>query len=55
VIGCGLYGSGMGDYVLREIEIGGRAALYEDMEACGFSALDPEPEPEPEPELEAGL
>jgi len=30
----------MHDYVLREIEVGPRAALCEDMEACGESALD---------------
>ena len=30
----GLYGAGMHDYVIREIEIGGRAALYEDLEAA---------------------
>ncbi len=42
----GLYGPGMHDYIIREIEIGPRAALCEDMEACGFSALDPEPEVE---------
>jgi hypothetical protein len=47
----GLYGSGMHDFVLLEAEIGTRAALYADLEACGFSALDPEPEPE----AEAGL
>lgn len=50
----GLYGSGMHDFVLLEAEIGTRAALCADMEACGFSALDPDP-PEPEPEAEAGL
>jgi hypothetical protein len=40
----GLYGAGMHDYVLREIEVGSRAALYEDMEACGDSALDDMPD-----------
>lgn len=35
----GLYGSDMPDYVLREIEVGPRAALCEDMEASGDSAL----------------
>ena len=51
----GLYGSGMHDLVIREIEIGPRAALYEDMEAIGDSALSPEPpRPETEREYEAG-
>lgn len=36
----GIYGPGMHDFVLRELEIGFRAAVYEDMEAAGFSALD---------------
>jgi hypothetical protein len=53
VTGSGLYGSGMHDFVMRELEIGTRAALYAEMEACGFSALDPVP-PEAEPEAEAG-
>ena len=35
----GLYGSGMHDFVMRELEIGRRAATYEDLEACGWSAL----------------
>ncbi len=51
----GLYGAGMHDHVMREIEIGPRAALYEDMEACGDSALDPDPpRPETDREAEAG-
>jgi hypothetical protein len=36
----GLYDTGMHDFIIREIEIGNRAALCEDMEQCGFSALD---------------
>jgi hypothetical protein len=36
----GLYGQGMHDFIIREIEIGQRAALFEDMETCGDSALD---------------
>lgn len=36
----GLYGAGMHELILREIEIGKRAAQYEDMESCGESALD---------------
>jgi hypothetical protein len=35
----GLYGSGMAGYVLRELEIGARAAMCEDDEACGFGPL----------------
>lgn len=35
----GLYGIGMHDFVIRELEIGSRAAAYEDSEACGWSAL----------------
>jgi hypothetical protein len=36
-----LYGRGMHDFVLREIEIGYRAACCEDAEtSCGFTALD---------------
>ena len=46
MLSIGLYGHGMHDLVLREVEIGIRAALYEDMEADGFSALDPDPDPE---------
>jgi hypothetical protein len=30
----------MHTFILRELEIGSRAALAEDMEHCGFSALD---------------
>jgi hypothetical protein len=36
----GLYGHGMHDFILREIEIGARAAMYEDSEYCGSNALD---------------
>jgi hypothetical protein len=35
----GLYGSGMHDFVLREYEIGRRAAAAEDAEQCGYGAL----------------
>lgn len=35
----GLYGAGMHDYVIREIELGSRAAMCEDAEACGDNAL----------------
>lgn len=35
----GLYGPGMHDYIVREIEIGTRAASAQDAEDCGFSAL----------------
>lgn len=35
----GLYSNGMHDFVLRELEIGRRAAACEDSEACGWSAL----------------
>lgn len=34
-----LYGQGMHDFVLRELELGTRAALCEDDEACGFGPL----------------
>jgi hypothetical protein len=34
-----IYGSGMHDFILRELEIGTRAAMAEDDEACGFGAL----------------
>lgn len=36
----GLYGNGMHDFVLRELEIGRRAASCEDSERGGWSALD---------------
>jgi hypothetical protein len=36
----GLYGAGMHYFIIRELEIGSRAALCEDSEYCGFSALD---------------
>lgn len=35
-----LYGNGMHDYLIRVLEIGERAAAYEDSERCGWSALD---------------
>lgn len=35
----GLHHSGMHDFVLRELEIGKRAAIVEDSEAAGWSAL----------------
>lgn len=35
----GIYGSGMHDFVIRELEIGRRAAACEDSEACGFDAI----------------
>ena len=35
-----LYGHGMHDFVLRELEIGKRATAAEDNEHCGWSALD---------------
>ena len=40
MIGIGLYGKGMHDFILRELEIGYRAAVVEDSERCGWSALD---------------
>ena len=46
---AGLYGSGMHEYVLDEIELGRRAAACADAEACGDSPLFPDPEPEAEP------
>lgn len=39
-IAIGLYGKGMHDFVMRELEIGTRAAMVEDSERCGWSALD---------------
>lgn len=37
----GLYSNGMHDFIVREIEIGYRAALYEEGEySTGLSALD---------------
>ena len=35
----GLYSNGMHDFVLRELEIGRRAAAYEESEAVGWGAL----------------
>lgn len=36
----GLYGHGMHDFILSEIEVGKRVALFQDSENCGWSALD---------------
>ena len=36
----GLYGNTMHYFVMRELEIGYRAAVYEDSERAGWSALD---------------
>ncbi len=36
----GIYGHGMHDFILREVEIGTRAAMFEDSERCGWTALD---------------
>lgn len=36
----GLYGSGMHDFILDEMELGTRVAMALDSEACGWSALD---------------
>jgi hypothetical protein len=33
------YGSGMHDFILRELEVGTRVAMAEDDEACGFGPL----------------
>lgn len=35
----GLYGAGMHDFILRELEVGTRVAMAEDNEACGFGPL----------------
>lgn len=35
----GLYGNGMHDFVMRELEVGWRVAAAEDDEACGFGPL----------------
>lgn len=35
----GLYGNGMHDFVLREAEVGTRAAHHQDSEDCGFGPL----------------
>ena len=51
----GLYGAGMHDYILTEIELGDRAALAADMEACEYGALIPDPKPELDVEAEAEL
>lgn len=37
--GLGIHGPGMHDLVLREFEIGPRAALWEDSERYGWGAL----------------
>lgn len=36
----GLYGPGMHEFVLIEMELGTRAAIFQDNEDCGWSALD---------------
>lgn len=36
----GLHHNGMHDYVLRELEIGTRAAMCEDSEQCGWNAIN---------------
>lgn len=38
-LSIGIYGQGMHDFVIRELEIGQRAASCEDSEACGFGPL----------------
>ncbi len=35
----GLYGKGMHDFILRELEVGFRVASAEDSEYCGFGPL----------------
>ena len=42
----GLYGSGMHDFILMELELGNRVAMAQDDEDCGYGilldmALDP--------------
>jgi hypothetical protein len=37
--GMGLFGPGMHDFVIRELEVGFRVAAHEDSEACGFGPL----------------
>lgn len=40
-MGLALYGNGMHEYVLRELEVGKRVALFQDSETnAGWSALD---------------
>jgi hypothetical protein len=34
-----LYGPGMHDFIMREMEVGTRVAMAEDLEACGFGVL----------------
>lgn len=36
----GLYSKGMHDFILMELELGTRTAMYQDSEDCGWSALD---------------
>ena len=36
----GLYGNGMHDFVMHELEVGRRVAMAQDSETCGWSALD---------------
>lgn len=35
----GLYGPGMHDFILMEMELGTRVAMAQDSEDCGWSAL----------------
>lgn len=35
----GLYGNGMHDFVMSELEVGRRVAMAQDSEDCGWSAL----------------
>lgn len=37
--GFGLYGSGMHDFIVTEMELGTRVAMAQDSENCGWSAL----------------
>lgn len=35
----GIYGNGMHDFVMHELEVGPRVARAQDSETCGWSAL----------------
>lgn len=35
----GLYGNGMHDFILTEMEVGTRVAMAQDSEDCGFGAI----------------
>jgi hypothetical protein len=37
--GAGLFGSGMHDFILMDLELGERVAMWQDDEDCGFGAL----------------